>query len=154
MSKKIYVGNLPYSVRDDSLKSMFEAHGEVSSARVVTYADSGRSKGFGFVEMADEGAAASAISALNGTELEGRAINVTEAKSDGAGGGGGERRGGGGGGYRSGGGGGYGGGGDRRGGGGGGYGGGGDRRGGGGGGRGGYGGGGDRRGGGGDRGRR
>jgi hypothetical protein len=158
MSKKIYVGNLPYSVRDDSLKSMFEAHGEVTSARVVTYADSGRSKGFGFVEMADATAAANAIAAINGTEIEGRAINVTEAKSDGAGGGGGgERRGGGGGGYRSGGGGGgYGGGGDRRGGGGGGYGGGGDRRGGGGGGgRGGYGGGGDRRGGGGgDRGRR
>ena len=166
MSKKLYVGNLPYSVRDDSLKAMFEAHGAVTSARVVTYADSGRSKGFGFVEMADAAQADAAVAALNGQELEGRAINVTEAKSDGnnAGGGGGGRPAGGG--YRSGGGGGgYGGGsggGDRRGGGGGGYGGGGggDRRGGGGGGgggRGGYsgGGGGDRRGGGGgDRGRR
>ena len=157
MSKKIYVGNLPYSVRDDSLKAMFEQHGEVTSARVVTYADSGRSKGFGFVEMTDAAAADAAIGALNGHEIEGRAMNVTEAKSDGGGGGGGgERRGGGGGGgYRSGGGGGgYGGGGDRRGGGGGGYGGGGDRRGGGGGGRGGFGGGDRRGGGGGDRGRR
>ena len=163
MSKKLYVGNLPYSVRDESLKTMFEAHGQVVSARVVTYADSGRSKGFGFVEMAEPAMAEAAANALNGQELEGRAITVTEAKSDGnnAGGGGGGRPGGG---YRSGGGGGggYGGGGDRRGGGGGGYGGGGggDRRGGGGGDRrggggGGYGGGGgDRRGGGRDSGRR
>jgi hypothetical protein len=110
MAKKIYVGNLPYSVRDDSLKELFGAYGEVVSARVVTYADSGRSKGFGFVEMADDAAADAAIGGLNGKEVEGRAINVTEAKSDApntghsGGGGGGFRRssGGGGGGYRGG----------------------------------------------------
>jgi cold-inducible RNA-binding protein len=108
MSKKLYVGNLPYSVRDDSLRALFEPHGEVASARVVTYADSGRSKGFGFVEMSDAAAADAAATALNGQEVEGRNITVTEAKSDspnsGGGGGGGGRRhgGGGGGGYRGG----------------------------------------------------
>lgn len=104
MAKKIYVGNLPYSVRDDSLKSLFSQYGEVVSARVVVYADSGRSKGFGFVEMKEDSEAAAAIDALNGAELEGRALTVSEAKSTGPSEGGGG--GGGGGGYRSGGGGG------------------------------------------------
>lgn len=135
MSKKLYVGNLPYSVRDDGMKTLFEQFGTVESARVVTYADSGRSKGFGFVEMGDEAQAQAAIAGLNGTEVDGRNITVTEAKSDGGsrpsgggqGGGGGFGRprsdrgssgGGGGGGYSrgGGGGGGYGGGGGGRGG--------------------------------------
>ncbi len=106
MAKKIYVGNLPYSVRDDSLKSLFSQYGDVVSARVVVYADSGRSKGFGFVEMQEDAQAAAAIEALNGAEVEGRALTVSEAKSggptEGGGGGGGGYRGGSGGsgGYR------------------------------------------------------
>lgn len=131
MGNKLYVGNLSYEVQDRDLQEIFAQHGTVSSAKVVMDRDSGRSKGFGFVEMSTDAEAEAAISALNGQEVGGRALTVNEArpKEDRGGGGG---RGFGGGGY-SGGGGGYGGGrgGDRggRGGGGGG------RRGGGGGGR-------------------
>ena len=131
MATKIYVGNLPWRATDAQLTQLFGAHGEVTDARIVTDRETGRSRGFGFVTMANAEAAQNAIRALNGYSLEGRSLVVNEAReqqgSGGGGGGGGFRRGGGGGG------GGYGGGG---GGGGGGYGGGGggDRRGGGGGG--------------------
>jgi RNA recognition motif-containing protein len=137
MSRKIYVGNLPWSTTSQDLEAMFAPHGPVRSAEVISDRETGRSRGFGFVEMdTDEGLQA-AISALNGHEINGRPLTVNEARertprSGGGGGGGGGRGYGGGGG----GGGGYGGGGG--GGGRGGYGGGG------GGGRGGYGGGGDR----------
>ena len=143
MSTKIYVGNLPWRATDAQLSQLFGAHGEVTDARIVTDRETGRSRGFGFVTMANADAAQNAIRALNGYSLEGRGLVVNEAREQqgggGGGGGGGFRRGGGGGGgYGGGGGGGYGGGGGGGyGGGGGGYGGGGgggERRGGGGGG--------------------
>ena len=133
--KNIYVANLPYSTGDDELRSIFEEHGKVDKATVIKDRDTGRSRGFGFVEMSDDGEAATAIENLNGMEMGGRPLTVNEARPrterSGGGGGGGY---GGGGGNRGGGGGGYGGGGGNRGGGGGGYGGGGGNRGGGGGG--------------------
>jgi RNA recognition motif-containing protein len=123
MSTKIYVGNLPWRATDAQLSEMFAAHGEVTEARIITDRETGRSRGFGFVTMANNDGAQNAIRALNGHSLEGRALVVNEAREQqgGGGGGGGFRRSGGGG-YGGGGGGGYGGGG---GGGGGGYGGGG-----------------------------
>ncbi len=95
----IYVGNLAFSVDDAALKAAFEAHGEVSSAQVVMDRETGRSRGFGFVEMANADQAKAAIAALNGTDLAGRALNVNEARprtggSGGSGGGGGGFRGG------------------------------------------------------------
>jgi hypothetical protein len=149
MGNKLYVGNLPYSFRDEDLQQAFAAHGSVSSAKVMMERDTGRSKGFGFVEMGSDAEAQAAINAMNGQQFGGRGLVVNEARpmeprpprSGGFGGGAGGGGGYGGGGGRSGGGGGggYGGGGDRSGGGG--YGGGGGRSGGGGGGGGGYGGG-------------
>ena len=135
MGNKLYVGNLAYSVRDDSLQQAFSEFGTVTSAKVMMDRDTGRSKGFGFVEMGSDGEAQAAINGMNGQTLEGRAIVVNEARPreerpGGFGGGGGGRSGGGGGGGYGGGGGGgrspYGGGGrgGSRGGGGGGYGGG------------------------------
>ena len=101
----IYVGNLSYDTDDASLRAAFEAHGEVSSAQVIKDRDTGRSRGFGFVEMPSNDEAQAAMEALNGTDLDGRTLNVNEARPRG------ERRdGGGGGGGR----GGYGGGGSRR----------------------------------------
>ncbi|MDZ5460479.1 RNA recognition motif domain-containing protein [Azohydromonas lata] len=157
MGNKLYVGNLAYSVRDDSLHEAFSQFGAVTSAKVMMDRETGRSKGFGFVEMGSDAEAQAAINGMNGQALEGRAIVVNEARPreerpggfgggggrGGFGGGGGGSYGGGGGGY-GGGGGGYGGGGGSRGGYGGGGGGGGRSPygGGGGGGRGGYGGGG------------
>lgn len=76
---KIYVGNISYSTNDDSLRALFEPYGAVQSAKVVTDRDSGRSKGFGFVEMADADAQ-KAIEALNGTQQGGRTIHVNEAR--------------------------------------------------------------------------
>lgn len=76
----IYVGNLAYSTSGNDLRELCEKFGEVNSADVISDRDSGRSKGFGFVEMADNAAAAKAIEALNGTELDGRTITVNEAK--------------------------------------------------------------------------
>jgi len=162
MGNKLYVGNLSYNVRDDDLQQAFAQYGTVSSAKVMMDRDTGRSKGFGFVEMGSDPEAQAAINGMNGQALDGRAIVVNEARpreerpggyggggsrggygggggTGGGGFGGGGRSGGGGGGYGSGGGGGGygGGGGSRSGGGGGGYGGGGGRSGGGGG-RGGY----------------
>jgi len=76
----IYVGNLAYSTNDESLRSAFSAYGEVSSARVVSDRMTGRSKGFGFVEMPDRAQAQAAIDALNGQELEGRTLRVNESQ--------------------------------------------------------------------------
>ncbi len=83
MGTKLFVGSLPWSVNDDGLKAAFEAHGQVVSAKVITDRQSGRSKGYGFVEMAEEGDATKAIEALNGKDLGGRNIVVSEAKSKG-----------------------------------------------------------------------
>ncbi len=121
----IYVGNLPFSTNSEDLAALFRHHGEVTSAQVVSDRDTGRSRGFGFVEMSDDDAARQAIEKLNGTDLDGRQIVVNEARprterGPRGGGGGGYGHRGGGGGNRGGGGGGYGG---NRGGGGGGYGG-------------------------------
>ncbi|MEN9664287.1 MAG: hypothetical protein RLZZ326_650 [Planctomycetota bacterium] len=134
MSRKIYVGNLPWSTTSSDLEQMFSPHGAVRSAEVISDRETGRSRGFGFVEMETDDGLQAAIAALNGHELNGRPLTVNEARErtprpgGGGGGGGGGRPGGGGGGGRGygggGGGGGYGGGG---GGGGRGYGGGGDR---------------------------
>ena len=111
MGKKLYVGNLAYSVTDSDLQQMFGAHGTVQSAQVIMDRDTGRSKGFGFVEMGSDQEAQTAIQALNGKEVQGRALTVNEArpKTEGGGrggsGGGGGGYGGGGGGYGGGGGG-------------------------------------------------
>ena len=80
MSQKIYVGNLGYSVNNEELTTKFQAFGTVQSAKVITDRDTGRSKGFGFVEMSNAQEASSAISGLHGFEWEGRAMNVSEAK--------------------------------------------------------------------------
>ncbi len=127
MGNKLYVGNLPYSVRDNDLEQAFSQFGSVTSAKVMMERDTGRSKGFGFVEMGSDAEAQAAINGMNGQPLGGRSVVVNEARpmearpprSGGYGGGGG--------GYGGGGGGGYGGGGGGYGGGGGGYGGGGGR---------------------------
>jgi hypothetical protein len=127
MGKKLYVGNLPYSVRDGDLEQAFGQFGSVTSAKVMMERDTGRSKGFGFVEMGSDEEAQSAINGMNGQPLGGRSVVVNEARpmeerpprSGGGGFGGGGRREGGGG-YGGGGGGGYGGGGGGYGGGGGG----------------------------------
>ena len=143
MGNKLYVGNLPYSFRDEDLQQAFAAHGNVTSAKVMMERDTGRSKGFGFVEMGSDAEAQTAINEMNGQQFGGRGLVVNEARpmeprpprsggfGGGAGGGGGGygggggRSGGGGFGGGAGGGGGYGGGGRSGGGGGGGYGGGG-----------------------------
>ena len=110
MGKKLYVGNLAYSVTDSELQQMFEPHGTVQSAQVIIDRDTGRSKGFGFVEMGSDEEAQAAISAMHGAEIGGRTLTVNEARPKpdaGRGGGGGGGYGGrGGGGGRSGGGGG------------------------------------------------
>ncbi|MBN8747523.1 RNA recognition motif. (a.k.a. RRM, RBD, or RNP domain) [Xylophilus ampelinus] len=132
MGNKLYVGNLPYSVRDGDLEQAFGQFGAVTSAKVMMERETGRSKGFGFVEMGSDAEAQAAIQGMNGQPLGGRSVVVNEARpmeprpprSGGYGGGGGGYGGGGGGGYGGGGGGGYGGGGGGRSGGGGGYGGG------------------------------
>src|SRR5262245_2811708 len=102
MGKRLYVGNLTYGTTDASLRQMFEAHGSVTSAQVIMDRDTGRSKGFGFVEMGSDDEAQAAITALNGQEIQGRALTVNEARPreerGGGGGGRGGRRGGGGGG--------------------------------------------------------
>ena len=126
MGNKLYVGNLPYSVRDNDLEQAFSQFGAVTSAKVMMERDTGRSKGFGFVEMGSDAEAQAAINGMNGQSLGGRSCVVNEARpmearpprSGGGGGygggGGGGGYGGGGGGGRSGGGGGYGGGGGGR----------------------------------------
>jgi cold-inducible RNA-binding protein len=91
MGKKLYVGNLAYAVADSDLQTMFAAHGTVESAQVIMDRDTGRSKGFGFVEMGTEAEAQAAIAALNGQDKDGRALTVNEArpKTEGGRGGGG-----------------------------------------------------------------
>jgi RNA recognition motif-containing protein len=116
MGNKLYVGNLPYSVRDSDLEQSFGQFGAVTSAKVMMERDTGRSKGFGFVEMASDAEAQAAIEGMNGQPLGGRSLVVNEARPMEArrpprSGGGGFGGGGGGGGYGGGGGGGYGGGG-------------------------------------------
>ena len=113
MGQKLYVGNLSYSVDSSALEQMFAAHGTVSSAEVIQDRDTGRSKGFGFVQMSNDQEAQAVIAALNGQQVDGRALTVNEAKpreerprggggggggyGGGGGRGGGDRRGGGGG---------------------------------------------------------
>jgi len=98
MGKRLYVGNLPFSATDESLTQMFQQAGQVESARVVTDRDTGRNKGFGFVEMSTEQEAADAITKFNGTDFEGRTLTVNEARPmaprEGGGGGRGSGRGG------------------------------------------------------------
>lgn len=97
----IYVGNLSYSTADDDLKTLFEQHGTVASARVVMDRETGRSRGFGFVVMPEANEAQAAINAVNGVDFQGRPLRVNEsqprAPGGGGGGRGGDRRGGGGG---------------------------------------------------------
>jgi RNA recognition motif-containing protein len=80
MGKKLYVGNLPFSATDSSLSDAFSECGTVTSSRIITDRDSGRSKGFGFVEMSTESEAQAAIAKFNGADWEGRAMTVNEAK--------------------------------------------------------------------------
>src|SRR4051794_26693739 len=94
MGKKLYVGNLSYDVDSSALEQLFSAHGTVQSAQIISDRDTGRSKGFGFVEMGSDAEAQAAIAALNGQQHDGRALTVNEAKpkenrSGGGGGGGG-----------------------------------------------------------------
>jgi cold-inducible RNA-binding protein len=100
MNNKLYVGGLPYSVTDGQLQEIFSAHGTVESAKVIADKFTGQSRGFGFVEMGSGSEAQAAISALNGTQYEGRSLVVNEAKPqtsrNGGGGGGRDNRGGGG----------------------------------------------------------
>ena len=110
--KNIYVANLPYSSGDDDLRTLFEEYGAVDKATIIKDRDTGRSRGFGFVEMSNDSEADAAIEGLNGRDMSGRPLTVNEARprtersGGGGGGGGGYRGGGGGGGYRGGGGGG------------------------------------------------
>lgn len=80
MGKRLYVGNLPYSVGDSELQQLFAAHGSVQYAQVIMDRDTGRSKGFGFVEMGSDAEAQAAISALHGKEVNGRPLTVNEAR--------------------------------------------------------------------------
>jgi len=104
VGKKLYVGNLAYGVTDRDLETMFAAHGTVQSAQVIMDRETGRSKGFGFVEMSNDQEAQAAIAGLNGQEKDGRALTVNEARPredrGGRGGGGGRGKGGYGGGGR------------------------------------------------------
>ena len=88
MGNKLYVGNLSYEVTDGSLQELFAPHGSVRSAKVITDRDSGRSKGFGFVEMSSDSEAQAAIAAMNGKAIEGRNLTVNEARPKEEGGGG------------------------------------------------------------------
>lgn len=80
MGKKLFIGNLAFSVTDSALESAFSAQGTVQSAKIITDRDTGRSKGFGFVEMSTDSEAANAIAQMNGADLDGRALTVSEAK--------------------------------------------------------------------------
>jgi len=100
MGARLYVGNLSYSTTDDSLRAAFAPHGEVVSANVMVDRETGRSRGFGFVELSSEAEARTAIDAMNGSTLDGRALTVNEARErtprgggGGGGGGGGRDRG-------------------------------------------------------------
>ncbi len=80
MAKKLFVGNLPYSMNDDQLRELFAEYGEVASASVIIDRATGRSKGFGFVELAEDAAADAAIAKADGSEVEGRRLTVSEAR--------------------------------------------------------------------------
>ena len=80
MAKRIYVGNLPFSATDDEVRELFEVHGSVNSVSLITDRETGRPRGFGFVEMEDDEAADNAISALHQTQMGGRSLNVNEAR--------------------------------------------------------------------------
>jgi cold-inducible RNA-binding protein len=80
MAKKLYVGNLSFQITEAELNSMFSEIGQVDSVQIITDRDTGRSKGFGFIEMSDDAAAAKAIEQLNGKEVSGRALTVNEAR--------------------------------------------------------------------------
>jgi len=80
MSKQIYAGNLSYQMSDETLRDLFRQHGEVTSVKIIRYPDSGKSKGFGFIEMANDTEADSAIQKLNGSEIQGRSIRVNVAR--------------------------------------------------------------------------
>ena len=80
MSTNIYVGNLPFSTSSQDLEELFAEHGEVTRAQVITDRETGRSRGFGFVEMAEAASAENAISAMDGADFEGRALKVNVAK--------------------------------------------------------------------------
>ncbi|HET8696624.1 MAG TPA: RNA-binding protein [Gammaproteobacteria bacterium] len=97
MGRKLYVGNLPYSATEASIREAFSGSGTVETVSLITDRDTGQSKGFGFVEMSTDAEAQAATQALNGTSLDGRQIKVSEAKpkTSGGGGGGGRRDGGG-----------------------------------------------------------
>jgi RNA recognition motif-containing protein len=94
--KNIYVGNLSYGATEDAVRALFETHGTVQRVNIVTDRDTGQLRGFGFVEMSNDGEGEKAIAALNGTELDGRALSVNEARPkverSGGGGGFGRRR--------------------------------------------------------------
>jgi RNA recognition motif-containing protein len=92
LSKKLYVGNLPFSVTEAELRTAFEQHGSVSSVNVITDRETGRPRGFAFVEMEDASAADAAMRALDGNEFGGRNLRVNEAQDRRAGGGGGRGR--------------------------------------------------------------
>ncbi|GMU85239.1 MAG: hypothetical protein AMXMBFR48_04810 [Ignavibacteriales bacterium] len=81
MAVKLFAGNLPWTLNDDSLKSLFEPHGKIVSARIIKDRDTGKSRGFGFVEFEDNAEAEKAMQALNGSEMNGRKIIVNEAKA-------------------------------------------------------------------------
>lgn len=96
MSKKLYVGNIPFGTTEDDLRGVFEQHGSVDSVAVITDRETGRARGFAFVEMADDESAQKAMRSLDGSDLGGRSIRVNEAqernRGGGGGGGGGGRR--------------------------------------------------------------
>lgn len=95
MSKKLYVGNIPFTTTEDDLRGLFEEHGGVDSVAVITDRETGRARGFAFVEMADDEAAQKAMRGLDGSDVGGRSIRVNEAQErnrGGGGGGGGGRR--------------------------------------------------------------
>ena len=92
LSNKVYVGNLPFSATESDLRSLFEAHGAIASVNVITDRETGRARGFAFVEMEEASDAANAIRALDGSEMEGRSLRVNEAQDKRGGGGGGPRR--------------------------------------------------------------
>ncbi|MEN8185072.1 MAG: RNA-binding protein [Myxococcota bacterium] len=93
MGKKLYVGNLPFTASEDEIRGAFERHGAVESVNVITDRETGRPRGFAFVEMGDENAAQEAIRALDGNEFGGRNLRVNEAQDRRGGGGGGGGRG-------------------------------------------------------------